>query len=175
MIIRVRDIYELIWLKAIKEKSSCNMKIKSAGNQTHFLDSSTRKSHQILREIIWHLNVHRKMSLPSIGKLPTAPDDLRCARTFSWFSGNRTSGKRVSKVLKIIAAKTKFSCSPQQHLSIEPGKVGLLEKPKLLRSSTAREMVELWYQLELCAETNILDDSWVYFQTLGTFSRFSHP
>ena len=102
MIIRVRDIYELIWLKAIEEKSSCNMKIKGAGNQTHFLDSSRRKSHPIFKEKIWHLNVYWKMSSPSTGRLPTAPDDLRCARTFSWSSGNRKNDKRVSKVLKMI-------------------------------------------------------------------------
>ena len=58
MIIRVRDIYELIGLIAIEEKSSCNMKIEGAGNQTHFLDSSTKKSHPILKEKIWHLDVY---------------------------------------------------------------------------------------------------------------------
>ena len=81
-----------------------------------------------------------------------APDDLISTPAFLQPSGYKTNEKSVSKVFEIVDMSrcTKKICDhPKQHFTTEPGKVGLLKKAKLLRSSATSEMVELWCRLEL--------------------------
>ena len=180
MIIQVTDIFELIWLIAIEKKSSCNMKTRGTGNQTHFLESNTRKSHLILREKIWHFDVRRKLNSPPMGGLPIVPYYLSCNRPFSWFSGHKTSGKRVSKVFEIVNmsrcknkiqlySRTTFEYRTWHSWAAEEGQA--TQKLHRQRNGGALVSARIVRRDE--------DTGWqlgtVHFQTLGTFSRFSHP
>ena len=102
LIINVRDIYEQIWLYAIEEKSSCDIKSRGIGNNIDFLITSTTNSHLTFRRKRWQLNVYRKLNSPSMSEIPIDPDYPICGRAFSLISSYEMNEKSVSKVPKIV-------------------------------------------------------------------------
>ena len=140
----------------------------------HFLNCGTSIGHPTFKR---HLNVYKKLNLPSKGEPPISADTMISRRHYLWFSGQETSDKSVSKVSKINSRnrwkKNTFWSSRKtfnsRTLKSWPSEEGWATH-KLCNFKT----VELWRQLELCTEGHT---GWllVHILSLGTFSRFWHP